>query len=319
METQNTVLQPSEPIPVSEQHWPEGTLPIVSVTCITYNHENFIRDCLNGFLSQRTLFPIEILIHDDASTDQTANIIREYEKRYPKIIRAIYQKENQWSKGIRPNSEFNCPRVRGKYIAFCEGDDCWSHKDKLQQQLDILEKNPQIKLCFHKVLIVKENEVDKPLDQLPENLTKNLYSCEELVKTNFIPTCSVLAIRETVIDTPDWFYKLPMNDWPRWVMACKEGYAYGINDVMGVYRIHNGGVWNSLSRNIQQISNYDFYCEIEKHGPICAQAAATKARREFILKLINQEESRFSRIKNHFFFGPLLRTWERYINKRILS
>ena len=97
---------------------------LVSISCITYNHEKYIRDALEGFLMQKTDFKYEILIHDDASTDNTAKIIREYEEKYPDLIKPIYQKENQWSKGnYRISSTFNIPRAKGKYIAFCEGDD----------------------------------------------------------------------------------------------------------------------------------------------------------------------------------------------------
>ena len=116
--------------------------PLVSITCITFNHAPYIKACLDGFLMQKTNFDYEIIIHDDASTDGTNNIIKEYEKKYPNIIYPIYQKENQYSKGIRPSWEFNLPRLRGKYIAACEGDDYWTDPYKLQKQVDFLERNP---------------------------------------------------------------------------------------------------------------------------------------------------------------------------------
>lgn len=110
--------------------------PLVSICCITYNHKEYIRDALDGFLSQRTDFPYEILINDDASTDGTADIIREYEQKYPEKIRALLQTENQYSKGItNPSGAFNFPRVRGRYVAMCEGDDYWTDPEKLQKQV----------------------------------------------------------------------------------------------------------------------------------------------------------------------------------------
>lgn len=307
-----------KPAPIATNIWPESEIPVVSICCVTYNHERFIRDCLNGFLIQETTFPVEILIHDDASTDRTADVIKEYEKVYPYLIKAVYQKENKWSKGIRPNPEFNFPRAKGKYIAFCEGDDYWSSKEKLQRQFDILEENPWIKVCFHKVFILKDREVNKALISVPVNLGKDVFSCKEITKTNIIPTCSVLAVRDAVTETPDWFYRLPMNDWPRWVMACKDGCAYIINSEMGVYRIHDGGAWSTLSKNDQLIGDYDFYCEIEKNGPISARTAAVEARRELVIKLLNREEVSLNRIKNHIILGPLLRAWKFFINKNIL-
>ena len=116
----------------------QNTEPLVSINCITYNHEAYIRDALEGFLMQKTDFTFEILVHDDASTDQTANIIRKYEKKYPEIIKPIYQKENQYSQEVEISKQFQFPRARGKYIAICEGDDYWTNPYKLQKQVIVL-------------------------------------------------------------------------------------------------------------------------------------------------------------------------------------
>ncbi len=115
----------------------EDKEPLVSICCITYNHEDFIRDAIEGFLMQKTSFPIEIIIHDDASTDNTANIIEEYANKYPDLFVTILQSENQWSKGGGSiYARFVYPRARGKYIALCEGDDYWTDPLKLQKQVD---------------------------------------------------------------------------------------------------------------------------------------------------------------------------------------
>src|SRR5690554_319935 len=100
--------------------------PLVSICCLAFNHEKYIEICLEGFLFQKTTFPFEVLIHDDASTDRTAEIIKEYERKYPHIIKSIYQTQNQYSKGVGVNRVFNFPRAQGKYIAMCEGDDYWT-------------------------------------------------------------------------------------------------------------------------------------------------------------------------------------------------
>jgi len=119
--------------------------PLVSIVCITYNHERYIRDCLEGFLMQKTNFPIEILIHDDASTDSTADIIREYQKKRPDIIKPILQKENQYSKiGCGPIIKNIFSRCSGKYIALCEGDDFWTDQFKLQKQFDLFQRFPHL-------------------------------------------------------------------------------------------------------------------------------------------------------------------------------
>lgn len=95
--------------------------PLVSISCLTYNHAPYLRQCLDGFVMQITSFPIEILIYDDASGDGTQNIIEEYQKKYPDIIKPIYQTENQYSKGVKVGFVYNYSRAKGEYIAFCEG------------------------------------------------------------------------------------------------------------------------------------------------------------------------------------------------------
>ena len=130
------------------QNW-NSEIPLVSISCITYNHEPYIAQALNGFLMQKTSFPFEVLIHDDASTDRTADILREYEKKFPNLIKPIYQKENQYSKGFTSvSATWNFPRAQGKYIALCEGDDYWIDENKLQMQVDFLEKNPEYGLTY---------------------------------------------------------------------------------------------------------------------------------------------------------------------------
>ncbi len=121
----------------------------VSVCCLTYNHAKYIRQALDGFVNQKTNFKYEVLVHDDASTDETASIIKEYEDKYPHIIRGIYQSENQYSKRKGITSNFILPNVRGRYVAMCEGDDFWTNENKLQMQVDALDENPNCHMCVH--------------------------------------------------------------------------------------------------------------------------------------------------------------------------
>lgn len=129
---------------------------LVSIICITYNHEKFIRYALDGFLMQKTNFKYEILIHDDASTDKTASIIKEYEIKYPNLFKVIYQKENQYSKGKEVTSLL-LEKASGKYLAFCEGDDYWIDENKLQKQVDFLEQNKNYSAVVHNSLVINES------------------------------------------------------------------------------------------------------------------------------------------------------------------
>lgn len=125
--------------------------PLVSICCVTYNHAPFIRKCLDGFLMQKTSFPVEILIHDDASSDGTDNIVKEYAERYPEKIFPLYELENQFTKGkcSLMDYEYNYSRARGKYIAYCEGDDYWTDPNKLQKQVAFMEDHPDCSVTFH--------------------------------------------------------------------------------------------------------------------------------------------------------------------------
>lgn len=130
----------------------------VSVMCLAYNHEKYIRQTLEGFIEQRTNFQFEVIVHDDASTDETRHIIEEYASLYPDIIKPIYQSRNQYSKiDAEIFSKFMYPQARGKYFAYCEGDDYWSDKYKLQKQFDILENHPECSICVHKVQCINED------------------------------------------------------------------------------------------------------------------------------------------------------------------
>ena len=132
--------------------------PKVSILCLTYNQKLFITQALDSFLMQKTDFDFEILIHDDASTDGTTKIIRQYQKKYPSIIKIIVQKENQFSKGNSEIlTEYLFPLVKGKYIALCEGDDFFTDESKLQTQAEFLDNNPKCSLCFHPTRVIFEN------------------------------------------------------------------------------------------------------------------------------------------------------------------
>ena len=131
--------------------WNENDIskPIVSIRCLAYNHKKYISRALDSFLSQRTSFPFEIIVHDDASTDGTTDIIREYEEKYPSIVKPIYEKENMYSK------DWNCVEksidacIKGKYVAICEGDDYWCDPLKLQKQVEFMERHSNCYLCTH--------------------------------------------------------------------------------------------------------------------------------------------------------------------------
>ena len=129
--------------------WPENAEPIVCVRCITFKQEKFIAKCLEGFLIQETDFPFEVMIHEDASPDRTADIIREYEAKYPRILKPLYETENQWKKQDGTFTRIVTGMLKRKYVAMCEGDDYWTDPHKLQRQIDFLESHPEYSMIFH--------------------------------------------------------------------------------------------------------------------------------------------------------------------------
>jgi glycosyltransferase involved in cell wall biosynthesis len=139
-----------QPIPISEQKWPEGTVPLLTTRTMTFNHEAFIEDCIEGILKQKTTFPVQVLIHDDASTDNTVQILKSYESKYPGILTVHYQQINTYS---LPDKHELRKRflnlIKGRYIAMCEGDDYWTVADKLERQVQYLERNPEVAMVFH--------------------------------------------------------------------------------------------------------------------------------------------------------------------------
>lgn len=163
--------------------------PIVSVKCLAFNQEDFIAQTLEGFLEQETNFPFEVIVHDDASTDKTAEIIREYEAKFPQIIKAVYETENQYSKYNNSIDRIVVPMLRGKYIAMCEGDDYWTDPHKLQRQVDFLESHPEYSLSTENgtVLFMGTGEC-RPFSTEPE---RDITQDELLIQRRF-PTASIL-------------------------------------------------------------------------------------------------------------------------------
>ena len=215
----------------------------VSIICLTYNQEKYIRDALNGFLKQQTNFAYEILIHDDVSTDGTTAVLKEYQERHPDRIRLILEEENQYSKGIDITKDIVLPYVKGKYIAFCEGDDYWICEKKLQKQYELMEENPEISACYHNALVYEE-EKDK-LTLNIKNQPSGYISDKDAIGTGkgWYPTGSVFYRTEYMKDKPD--FKAPTGDEElRNYMACR-GKLYFINQAWSVYRQFSKGSWNS--------------------------------------------------------------------------
>jgi glycosyltransferase involved in cell wall biosynthesis len=233
-------------------------VPLVSVCCVTYNHEKFIRDCLDGFIRQQTNFPFEVLIHEDASTDSTADIVREYEERYPQLFRCVYQTENQFLKqNVLLNILFKM--AKGRYIALCEGDDFWIDPAKLQKQVDILRSDLDCILTFHNTLDVTTEE-SKP--KYSQGLKDRFY-IQDFVHFFYARTVSML-FRNPERGLPIQFQYMRVADWPIAIWLMQFGSARYIPEVMAAYRIHNAGNYTRLSSSKKAIQVYESFRLLSK-------------------------------------------------------
>jgi glycosyltransferase involved in cell wall biosynthesis len=223
--------------------------PLVSVSCITYNHEAFIADAIEGFLAQQTPFPVEILIHDDASTDRTAEIVRTYERAHPHRISAIYQHENQYSRGALP-SHFNYSRARGKYIALCEGDDCWTDPLKLAKQVEALESHPHISLCFHPARRIRYgNDIDHKLIGRYAN-GNAIIPVEDVINKSqgMIPTASCVITKSAADELVKFRAEqcgARVGDVVVQILSSYTGGAIYLDEEMSIYRFKTPGSFNS--------------------------------------------------------------------------
>jgi glycosyltransferase involved in cell wall biosynthesis len=232
------------PVRITEQVWPEGTVPVVTIKCITYQHVNFIRDAIEGFLMQETTFPVEILVHDDASTDGTADIVREYQGKYPQLFRTVLQTENQYSQGKKAGMFLNA-MVRGEFIALCEGDDYWIAKSKLQRQIDVLESRPDVALVFHNAWV--RHEESRKDFFLARELKGSTFGVQDLISRDwFVPTASIVHRSSLKLNT-DLLSISFAGDVVILLSASLQGSLHYIDEVGSVYRKHSGGLSKKLT------------------------------------------------------------------------
>lgn len=266
-----------------------NTKPLVSICCLAFNHEKFVEDALKGFLTQKTNFSFEVLIHDDASVDNTPNIISSYQQKYPDIIKPILQKENQYSKGRSGTLDFNFPRAQGKFIAICEADDIWTDPYKLQKQVDILKKHPEYTMVCGNVNIINE---ESEFVRKRFNFTSNLEIDQNyLLENNHISTCTVL-FREESLDykrIPDGVVQL---DKFMWFSIMSEGKCLYLNEVLASYRIHQGGTYSGLKYYQKVLNRLKDYKQFEIYFPHLKNKFRRKRLKFFVLGFLSASKNK---------------------------
>ncbi len=222
----------------------------VSVLCAAYNHERYIRDALEGFVSQRTDFAFEVLVNDDLSSDGTAAVIREYAEKYPDIIRPFYQTVNLYSLKKNVYDEVFIPNARGEYLAYCEGDDFWTDPNKLAMQAAVLDAHPEYSACAHNS-IVRHMDSKEPDRLLIENSRDHAVEFELAVQgmSHAYHTSSLMARKEILSRRPDFYrisYESGVGDYPDALWLTLHGPVWFIDRPMSVYRVcSNQNSWSS--------------------------------------------------------------------------
>lgn len=218
---------------------------VVSIWCTAYNHEAYIRDAIESFLAQKTTFQYEIIIHDDASTDKTVDIIKEYEQKYPDLIHSICQKKNQYSrnhpsvKWIQDIAAQNC---KGKYIAICEGDDYWIDVQKLQMQVDFLETHSEYIMAVHDAVNVDYlNYVIKSGSAYDKDC---MISARDIIMQNKCIFSASMVYRREVLQMDDFFVNSGIGDYPTLLYSLEKGKIFYFTRIMSVYRQHHEGSWS---------------------------------------------------------------------------
>lgn len=228
---------------------------MVTIRCLTYNHEPYIRQCLEGFVIQKTNFPFEAIVHDDASTDGTAAIIREYAKKYPDIIKPIFETVNQYSKQDGSLKRILDTHTHGKYVAMCEGDDYWTDPYKLQKQVDFLESHPDYVMCSHRFDRYFEDE-HRLVKDPDETFDGAVYDLRNLIGGKWLTQTLTVMYRRSALDLKEYeSYGMSMDIILLYALL-KKGKGYCFPEVMGVYRYHRGGVWSEVSQNQRRLVEF---------------------------------------------------------------
>lgn len=218
---------------------------IVSICMITYNHESFLSEAIESVMMQKTSFTFELIIGEDCSTDNTRKICQEFKAKYPEKIRLLLPENNL---GAIANFLATFRACEGKYVAICEGDDYWTDPYKLQKQVDFLEANTDFVISHHNMKVIYENSNREP--HLSNSSEQNeISTIEDLASSYFIYTASSIFRNGLIKEFPDWFYRSSLGDYMLYMLIAQYGKIKYFPDVMGVYRVHENGIWSNLSDN----------------------------------------------------------------------
>ena len=239
--------------------------PLVSIFCPTYNCEKYIRQCLDGFVIQKTTFPVEIIVHDDASIDNTANIVKEYEAKYPQLFRCIYQTENQFSKDAGYLAETCLKVAHGKYIALCEGDDYWTDPLKLQKQVDLLEAHPECSMAVAKTDVYRLKDGQFHYQQTFGGEEKDLLYFDDIYKGCYFHTSTYVIPKKNYIAVEKYRDKIVHGDTSLRFILIDIGPFVFLRETVSVYQVTGEGMWSNQSSYEQTVTHIKLFESLYTH------------------------------------------------------
>lgn len=272
--------------PISAHSYPDNAPVTLTICCVTFNHEAYLAQCLDGILEQRCDFRVEVIVHDDASTDDTAQIIRDYAARYPQIIKPILQSHNMYSKGVNAQYSFVFPASQGDFMAICDGDDFWSDPEKLARQVAVLQNEPDVSLTYGRVRAV--SETGEITEEYVGGQERDLSSDDLKLGR---PINTVTACFRNIFKgqtPPEFLRSSPIGDLTLWAQLGYHGRGKFLPEMPKAnYRRHSGGVM-SMQNTSQQVSMaLVAQASIAVHHKLRGDEAAFHAGARRVMKLTN--------------------------------
>ena len=227
----------------------------VSVLVMTYNHERYITQALDSVLMQHTNFDWEVLVSEDCSTDRTREIVKGYAARHPGLLRLLLSEKNLHSnevvaRGIRA--------AAGEYLALLDGDDYWLTSEKLQTQVDFMDRHPETTVCFHQTIVHDDRAIRPDWYWTPPH-QKEFSTLQDICMDNFITLCSTMFRRRAIADPPEWYIAFPITDWPLHILCAERGTIAYLPKAMSVYRYHEGGAYSGWTQSRKEDEAYRLY------------------------------------------------------------
>jgi glycosyltransferase involved in cell wall biosynthesis len=283
------------PKPLRFHNWPDNTLPLVSVYCWTYNHKSYIQQCIESILDQETNFPVEIIIHDDASNDGTTDIVKNYVSSYPNVIKAFIQLTNQFSQG----KSFHTNLIKqplGKYVAITDCDDFWTSADKLQLQYDILEMDTSIQGSCHDTTVLTQHTQSSPDDWWQNFGDRTILNFKDIASTHTPFHTSSFMYRKSAYDKEYPFFGRSMSgDLIIYAMVASKGSIRRIPSAMSCYRKHSGGITESSQHQDQlrflgnRVAMWSNIARVIPPEPAKLAIAASKNFENYLLSVLESD------------------------------